>query len=305
MRNGKQIFGEFVNIANECGPGIRLFSGKGCILRQTTTTTWAFWRSATAATMKALPHFTFTIASPLGRWTCIASTPSDPIPSFPAITTPQFAMAPASHAQKPWKSERKKHTEEPPPAAASSSPFFGGHSDSLGPKQVHNSGVQGQAETRAQCCRKVNEPAMMTMLFGHVSGATCKHDPKLIFKRVAEWELALLLLLLLFFISSSQRVEYKVKVQLEFNLPPLGFPWLHKPPLPLTFLVRETLSSDRSIDRSSDGSIQMIIFQGTWLLPRQRNRLTSATLFNQPQNNFHGALIIIVKGGGFNNFRWW
>jgi len=63
---------------------------------------------------------------------------------------------------------------------------------------------------------------MMTMLFGHVSGATCKHDPKLIFKSVAEWELALLLL---FFISSSQRVEYKVKVQLEFNLPPLGFPW--------------------------------------------------------------------------------
>lgn len=123
--------------------GFAFFSGKGCILRQTTTTTWAFWRSATAATMKALPHFTFTIASPLGRWTCIASTPSDPIPSFPAITTPQFAMAPASHAQKPWKSERKKHTEEPPPAAASSSPFFGGHSDSLGPKQVHNSGGAG------------------------------------------------------------------------------------------------------------------------------------------------------------------
>lgn len=48
-----------------------------------------------------------------------------------------------SHAQKPWKSERKKHTEEPPPAAASSSPFFGGHSDSLGPKQVHNSGGAG------------------------------------------------------------------------------------------------------------------------------------------------------------------
>jgi len=41
----------------------------------------------------------------------------------------------------------------------------GGHPDSLGPKQVHNSGGAG-----SQCCRKVNEPAMMmTMYFGHVS----------------------------------------------------------------------------------------------------------------------------------------